>query len=206
MNKSTWFTFEDTVTFIRSAEKAPGNMMPIYHRRESYIEKLLESVILVPCRSLASELQDSSVRFSSPHYRRRLFKYTQYHFLCQPIRTFAQLTRHDTVDHSRYLDSARRVAAERRQPSEIDVSESEATLRADILSEYCDHYRLVAFWVTDSIRYSERALREFGLRNGTKHFQGRTFRYFQNFATAGRPPMCSRSQICGKRVLFPSYQ
>ena len=161
---------------------------------------------MVPHRSLARELGDFSVPFVPREGRRRLVRLSQGHFLGLSLRRFARLKSGGRdYGYSSYADSLGKLAAEKREADEDGVRSIEIKLRADILIRYCELPRLVALWVTDSMRYSERALDEFGLHTGAKTFRGETFCYSQwSGIERKRSPMQMHSQICGKRVLFAS--
>lgn len=204
MNNTEWMTFSETTVFLRKTTRPQEKMISILHERESYIENLLEGLILVPRRTVASELQHEAFSFVPDDYKRRLVKFKNPQFLGLPLRRFASL-KCDSSDH--YSDSSHETAAERREPACSYERVSTTTLRADILDAYCGHHRLIPLWITHSFRYSERRLQEFNIPAGRTPFAGATFCYFQLFGDndgGSRPKMRSFSFICGKRLLNPA--
>ncbi len=203
MTNTDWITFLETRAFLQKMTKPNEEMIPILHKRESYIEKLWEGLILIPRRSVASELRQPSYNFEPADYRRRLIKHASSHFLGLPVREFANLK----CLGDRYFDSAQKVVAERRVSATPSEQETITTLHAEIIDGYCRHYRLVPLWIADSIRYSERLLREFDLSTRRVNRMESTFCCFQCFGVnhlRTRSRMRSFSWICGKRLLDPT--
>lgn len=203
MRIDEWIRFEDSLSFITSTASPGDGLLPIYHTRESYIESMFESLILVPSRSVVDELKVSSFSFNPKDYRRRLTKLTSYHFLGRSFRTAAALT---CKSHTNYTDRFGKLAAERCDTSNCFESTCFITLRADILTAYCDHHRLVPIWVFDSFRYSERLPDDLGLTVGRRDVRQTAFCYFQLVSAPktswNRPRMRTRSRIGGKRLFF----
>jgi hypothetical protein len=204
MNDSRWITFAETVDHLRSLAIPSETLISVYRKRKSVIENVFEGVILVSRHSLASELRDFQLRFVPHQGRRRLIHWSGIHFLGMSLRRFARLRRQSTEHgYGTYVDAQGKLAAESKEARDEGVCGIEVKLRADILMHYCEHPRLIALWVTDSVRYSERELDEFRLHAGRKTFRGTTFCYCQWFGVEPRrQPMRIHSHICGKRVLF----
>jgi hypothetical protein len=193
-----WFGFGEARKFLRSSRSPSEQFWPIYHRRRSCMEDIFEQVIFLSPRSVASQLDD----FNFPQSASKgLVRFTQFHFIRSRLRGFAALSH---PNGACYRDRHGDTAATCQQNSVGGIEEVTIKLRADILKAYCEKYRLVPLWVTDSCRKSERSL---GERTSTEHkvFRGKAFCYCQWWCSIQGPaPLRSSSSICGKRLLFPS--
>jgi len=156
---------------------------------------------LVPRRRVTSELQRPTFSFIPHDSKRRLVRFSRNHFLGPALRRFANLS---SPNWHCYTDAAGKLAAERIGQKHSYENEAEITLRRDILEAYCGQHRLVAVWIIDATRFSERAIEEFDLPSGRKDVSGATFCYFRQFRktpTHTRPRMNTLSLICGKRLI-----
>lgn len=96
-----WLGFKDTIKFLQSRHGPTEQMLSIYHRRDSYIERFLSGLILVPSRRLSDELTRPAFSFVPHDSTRRLVKYSKYHFLGSALCKLAGLT---SVNESCYVD------------------------------------------------------------------------------------------------------
>jgi hypothetical protein len=177
-------------------------MTTIYHTRESYIENVRSWVFLVPRRTTHSETETLGV---SPLLRsqskRRLVKHRGNGFLSNAVSRFASLT---FLSNGQYIDSHRKTAAKCFHLAQAIEKETLITLRSDILSAYCEQHSLAPFWLTDSFRWSERAIDEFNLHIERVERVGASYRYALHADTTNfeRPRMRTRSWIRGKRLVI----
>lgn len=197
-----WLGFKDTIKFLQSRHGPTEQMLSIYHRRDSYIERFLSGLILVPSRRLSDELTRPAFSFVPHDSTRRLVKYSKYHFLGSALCKLAGLT---SVNESCYVDENGKPAAQQKRTFSYE-EEIETTLRRDILQDYCQHHRLVPVWVVNATRLSERSVREIKLAPERVDVAGSSFCYFHLFRKTPkhfRARMSSLSLIYGKRLLFP---
>ena len=80
-----WMSFEQEITHITSGLPS-DDFISVYHTRDSYVEALLEGVILVPRWHVSTELLHPTFSFVPGDTRRRLIKYSQIHFLGRRLR------------------------------------------------------------------------------------------------------------------------
>jgi hypothetical protein len=179
-----------------------GEMTTIYHTRESYIENVRSWVFLVPRRVAHSEMESLSV---SPLLRRqrnrRLVKHRGNGFLSKTLSRFASLT---FQSNGKCLDLHGKLAGECFHSAQAIETETLITLRADVLSSYCEQHSVVPFWITNSFRWSERPIDEFNLHTERVERVGGSYRYelHANMSNLERPRMRTCSWICGKRLLI----
>jgi hypothetical protein len=199
--KDDWLSFSEEIEFLRSTDSRSGGMVSIYHIRNSYVEDLFEGVVLEPRRRVHRELRDPGFSFVPNDTRRRLIKHRG-HFLAGRLRRLGQLNGQGDC----YTDSRGKVVATQKKIADSLEPESEIKLRSEVLISYCDQHSFVAFWVTDSYRFSERSPEEYEVPIGRSDVSGPSFCYFHQFGACdqhGRSRMRSFSLLCGKRLVFP---
>ena len=202
MANARWISFAETVEFLESPSAVATEKISIFHKRESYVETLWEGIVLVSRRRVTSALQCPTFSFLPHESKRQLVTFSKHHFLSAALRRFANLS---SPNWHRYTDAAGKIAAERIEQKHSYENETEITLRRDILDAYCGQHRLVAVWVINATRFSERTIEEFDVPSGRKDVSGATFCYFRLFKetpTHTRPLMNTLSLIRGKRVVF----
>ena len=208
--KDDWFFQRDVEQKFTQFSNWNEKLVPIFERRDSYIESFRSHCFPVPRRRIKRAVDEVSWIADYSAARDIIKSLMPRHFLSRAFRNRTglelNLECYGRFDF-RYLDSANRRIIARRVVHNRHTSHDETvTVCPILLAKFLTETRQELLWCVSSIRFSERCLREFHARSYEQHIKKNYCSYVRRINPVPRDVkpefrMKSASNITGKRLV-----
>jgi hypothetical protein len=208
--KDDWFFQRDVEQKFTQFSNWNEKLVPIFERRDSYIESFRSHCFPVPRRRIERTFDEVSWIADYSAARDIIKSFRSRHFLSRAFRNRTgfelSLEWHGRFD-VRYLDSETRRIIARRVVHDRHTSHDEMVVVCPfLLARFLAETRQELLWCVSSIRFTERRLREFRARSYEQYIKNNRCFYVRRVNPVPRDVkpefrMESASNITGKRLV-----
>ena len=202
--KDTWFFQEDVERNFAALSDATSDLICVFESRESYVEFLYSHCVPIPNGRFKKTCEYLSWGLDITRSKALIVRRTAFHFLSRAFRNRTGIEPGERV----YISIQDRRVVARRELSESPSHRYDRILVSrKLVKQFLEQTSQRLLWCVRSIRYSERALEEFGVESYEQHIRDEVRHYMRQArptppgGTYDRPRMKSLTYIFGKRAL-----